>query len=101
MEDIIFKNVLDNINKTSNNINNYFDNADTYNTNIYDIIKKLPKSNIIIYIFIVFILFNFFARLNIRLNEVLVTLISFVLIYFLIKKDYSDFIEYTQVKKKN
>jgi len=100
MEDIIFKNVLDNINKTSNNINNYFDKADSYNTNIYDIIKKLPKYNIIIYIFIVFILFNFFARLNIRLNEVLVTLISFVLIYFLIKKDYSEFIEYTQVKKK-
>lgn len=100
MEDIIFKNVLDNINKTSNNINNYFDNADSYNTNIYDIIKKLPKSNIIIYIFIVFILFNFFSRLNIRLNEVLVTLISFVLIYFLIKKDYYEFIEYTQVKKK-
>ncbi len=99
MEDIIFKNVLDNINKTSNNLNNYFDNSDYYNNNIYDIIKKLPKYNIIIYIFIVFILFNFFGRLNIRLNEVLVTLVSFVLIYFLIKKDYTEFIQYTHVKK--
>jgi hypothetical protein len=99
MEDIIFKNVLDNINKTSVNFNNYFDNLDYYNNNIYDIIKKLPKYNIIIYIFIVFILFNFFGRLNIRLNEVLVTFISFVLIYFLIKKDYTEFIEYTKVKK--
>ncbi len=99
MEDIIFKNVLDNINKTSNNLNNYFDNSDYYKNNIYDIIKKLPKYNIIIYIFIVFILFNFFGRLNIRLNEVLVTLVSFVLIYFLIKKDYTEFIQYTHVKK--
>ena len=99
MESIIFKNILDNINKTSNNLNNYFDNADYNNNNIYDILKKLPKYNIIIYIFIVFILFNFFSRLNIRLNEVLVTLISFVLIYFLIKKDYTEFIQYTHVKK--
>ena len=99
MEDIIFRNVISNINKSSTNFNNYFDNIDYYNNNIYDIIKKLPKYNIIIYIFIVFILFNFFARLNIRLNEVLVTFISFGLIYFLIKKDYTEFIEYTKVKK--
>lgn len=99
MEDIIFKNILNNVNKTSNNLNNYFDNIDYYNNNIYDILKKLPKYNIIIYIFIVFVLFNFFGRLNIRLNEVLVTLISFVLIYFLIKKDYTEFIQYTSVKK--
>ena len=99
MSSIIFQNIIDKINTSSNNINSYFNNIDYYNTNIYDIYTKIPKSNIIIYIFIVFIVFNFISRLEIRLNEIMTFLVSIVLIYILFKKDYSEFIKYTNVKK--
>ena len=99
MTDIIFHNIIDKIETSSNNINTYFSNQDLYNSNIYDIIYKIPKYNLIIYIFIVFLLYSFINRLNIRLNEILSFIICTLLIYFLIKKDYTQFIEYTQVKK--
>ena len=99
MSSIIFQNIIDKVNTSTNNINSYFDNIDYYNTNIYDIYTKIPKSNIIIYILIVFIVFNFISRLEIRLNEIMTFLVSVILIYILFKKDYSEFIKYTNVKK--
>lgn len=99
MSGIIFENIINKINDSTQNINTYFDNIDLYNTNIYDIIDKIPKYNIVIYIFIIFLIFNFVSRLNIRLNEILTWMICILLIYFLIKKDYTQFILYTQVKK--
>ena len=60
-------------------------------TNIYDIYTKIPKSNIIIYILIIFILFNFISRLEIRLNDIMTFLVSVILIYILLKKDYTQF----------
>ena len=100
MSSIIFENIINKINDSTQNINSYFENIDIYNTNIYDIIDKIPKYNIIIYIFIIFLIFNFVSRLNIRLNEILTWIICILLIYFLIKKDYTQFILYTQDKKK-
>lgn len=97
--DIIFENLIDKINLSSNNINEYFKNSDLYNTNIYDILSKIPKYNIIIYILIIFLIFNFIGRLTIRLNEILIFLVCTVLIYILIKKDYTDFINFTGDKK--
>ena len=99
MTSIIFQNIIDKITSTSKNINNYFDNSDYYNTNIYDIIYKMPKYNIIFYIFLVFIIYNFIARLNIRLNEVLSWIICLVVVFVLIKKDYAEFINYTNSKE--
>ena len=99
MTDIIFQNIIDKIDTSSNNINTYFSNLDYYNTNIYDIIYKIPKYNIIIYIFIIFLIYNFVSKLTIRLNDILIFIICIVLIYFLIIKDYTQFIEYTQQKK--
>jgi len=99
MSSIIFQNVIDNVNTSTHNINSYFKNIDYYNTNIYDIYTKIPKSNIIIYILIIFILFNFISKLEIRLNEIMTFLVCVLLIYILMKKDYTDFINYTKVKK--
>lgn len=99
MSDIIFHNIIEKFNTSANNINSYFGNQDYYNTNIYDIIHKMPKYNIIIYIFIIFLIYSFVTKLTIRLNEILIFLICVVLIYFLIIKDYTQFIEYTQQKK--
>ncbi len=99
MSNIIFENIIDKISTSSNNINSYFSNIDYYNTNIYDIYTKIPKSNIIIYILIIFILFNFISRLEIRLNEIMTFLVGVILIYILLTKDYSEFIKYTNEKK--
>ena len=84
MSSIIFENIINKINNSTENINSYFENIDIYNTNIYDIIDKIPKYNIIIYIFIIFLIFNFVSRLNIRLNEILTWIICILLLYFLI-----------------
>jgi len=99
MSSIIFKNIIDKINTSSTNINNYFENIDTYNTNIYEILTKLPKSNIIIYIFIVFCIYNFISRFEIRLNELLSYVVCLVVVYLLANKDYKEFINYTSIKK--
>jgi hypothetical protein len=99
MSSIIFKNIIDKINTSSDNINNYFENIDSYNTNIYDILTKLPKSNIIIYIFIIFCIYNFISRIKIRLNELLSYLVCLVVVYLLANKDYKEFINYTNIKK--
>jgi len=98
-DNIIFENLFDNINRSADNINSYFSNLDYYNTNTYDIFSKLPKYNIIIYIFIVFLIFNFIGRLNIRLNEILIFFVCVLVIYLLMNKDYSQFIQYTDKKK--
>lgn len=98
-ENIIFENVIDKINLTSTNINSYFNKIDFYNVNIYDIVSKIPKYNLVIYIFIIFLIYNFITRLTIRLNDILFFLISTLLIYFLIKKDYTTFINYVDDKK--
>lgn len=99
MSNIIFEGLLDKINVSINNINSYFNKDDLNDRNISNIFDKLPKYNIIIYIFIIFLIFNFVNRLTIRSNEILVFLISTLLIYFLVNKDYSDFINYTNNKK--
>jgi hypothetical protein len=99
MDNIIFKNIYDKVSSSTSNINNYFDNIDYYNTNIYDILYKIPKYNIIIYIFVIAIIYNFINRLKIRLNEILTFVFCLLIIYLLIKKDYTEFIKYTQYKK--
>lgn len=99
MEGLIFSNIINKITDSAQGVSNIIENKDLYNNNIYDIISKLPKYNIIIYIIIIFIIYNFVGRLEIRLNEILVWIICIVLIYILLKKDYTQFIKYTISKK--
>jgi hypothetical protein len=99
MDSIIFKNVYDKVSESASNINSYFNNIDYYDDNIYNILYKIPKYNIIIYIFLITLIYGFINRLKIRLNEILTFLFSVLIIYLLIKKDYTEFIKYTQLKK--
>ena len=68
--DIIFGNLFDKINLSSNNINEYFKNINAYNTNIYDILTTIPKHNILMYIYLhrvkveIFISFSLIFLLN-------------------------------------
>jgi hypothetical protein len=98
MASVIFQNIVDKINTSSENINNYFGHIDSYDNNMYNIISKIPKYNLIVYIFIVLVIYAFVNNLNIRLNEILTWIVCVIVLYFLIKKDYSDFISYTNDK---
>jgi uncharacterized protein YhhL (DUF1145 family) len=99
MSEIIFKRVIDKINDATANINNYFDNFSIYNANFYEILKNLPKQNIIIYLFLALIIFNLIRPFNIRLNEILTFMVCILVIYYLIQKDYSEFTTYIKSKK--
>lgn len=100
MTSIIFQNIYDKINNATENINYYFSNEDLYNKNIFLLFDRLPKYNVLIYILIIFIIFNFISRFNIRLNEIFALLISVIVIYYLMEKDYTTFILFTNTKKK-
>ena len=99
MTSIIFQNVIDNIFDSTNHINSFFDNYDKYDTNIYNLLYKLPKEYIVIYIFIIFLLYNFISRLNINIGHVYSLLITIIFIYFLANNNYFNFMDYTNKKK--
>lgn len=100
MSELIFSKLLDKVSDASANINSYFDNFDIYNANIYTILNRLPKHNIIFYIFLVLIIFNLIRPYEIKLNHILTFLVCVLLIYYLINKDYSDTNTYIATKKK-
>ncbi len=99
MTSIIFQNVLDNVYKSTNNINSFFDNYDKYNTNLFNLFNLLPKKNLIIYIFIVFIVFRFISFYKLDQGHIFSLLVVCIIIYFMANKDYFDFMEYTNSKK--
>ena len=100
MSDIIFQNIIDTVNSASQNINSYFTNFDIYNNNLYDIFYKLPKYNLVIYLFIILLINSFIGGLNIRLNEIMTFLVCVLIIFYLMNKDYKEFINFSIKKKK-
>jgi hypothetical protein len=100
MSEFIFSKLLDKVSDASANINEYFNNFDTYNANIYNILDRLPKHNIVFYIFIVLIIFNLIRPYEIKLNHILTFLICILLIYYLINKDYFNANKFILSKKK-
>jgi hypothetical protein len=99
MTSIIFQNIIDNLFDSTNNINSFFDNYDKYDTNIYNLLNKLPKEYIVIYIFCIFLLYNFISRLNINIGHVYSLLITVIFIYFCANNNYFNFMDYTNKKK--
>lgn len=99
MSNIIFQNVIDKFVSSSNNINSYFENFDNYNTDFYKIFVKIPQYNLIVYILIIFLIFNFVMRFDVKLNQIFALLICIIVIYFLVRSNYDNFIQYTSDKK--
>jgi hypothetical protein len=95
MENIIFKNIYNKVDNTTKNINNYFDNIDYFNNGIFDILYQIPKYNLIIYIFIVFLFFRFIDSYDIKLNNIFALMIVVIFMYFVlnIKKKNNDYIK--------
>jgi hypothetical protein len=99
MSSLIFNNYLENSNDTSKKISEFLDKKDLYIPNIFNVINTIPRYKIIYYIFIVLLIYAFFRDRTIRLNEIFIFLVSVILIYFLIQKDYINFIQFTDNKK--
>lgn len=99
MSSFIFSNYLENSNDTSKKISEFLDKKDLYIPNIFNVINTIPRYKIIYYIFIVLLIYAFFRDRTIRLNEIFIFLVSVILIYFLIQKDYINFIQFTDNKK--
>jgi len=99
MNGLIFHNFLERISTTSLNINSYFQNMDSYDSDTFNILTRLPPYFIIIYIFIIFLIFNFISRIKIRLNDILTLFISIIVIYFLIRNNFKTFTDYSKLKQ--
>lgn len=99
MASIIFKNFFDEVYNSSKKLNNKLEENRLYGTDFFGILERIPKDNVIIYIIIIFLIFNFTNRFNIKLNEIFAFLVSIFLLYFLIRVDYSGFIGYTKEKQ--
>jgi hypothetical protein len=99
MSNIIISNYLEKSNDTNKKISEFLDQKDLYIPNIFNVINSIPRHNVIIYIFLVLFIYAFFKNREIRLNEIFIFFISCLIIYFLIQKDYVQFINFTEDKK--
>ena len=99
MSDLIFSNVIKDFINSSDNINNFFNNVENYNTNISSLINITPKYNLIIYIFISMICFNFYQRFEITAKEIFILIIVCIIIYTLIHYNFYNFKNFLDDKK--
>ena len=98
MADIVLDRFLFNSNEANNKISDFIENKDEYLADIYKVLSTIPNNYILQYFFIAICIYAFFKDRIIRLNDILVFLICVVLIYFLSKRNYSNFFKFTQNK---
>ena len=98
MADIVLDRFLFNSNEANNKISDFIENKDEYFADIYKVLNTIPNNYILQYFFIAICIYAFFKDRIIRLNDILVFLICVVLIYFLSKRNYSNFFKFTQNK---
>ena len=98
MTDIVLDRFLFNSNDANNKISNFIENKDEYFTDMYKVLSTIPNNYILQYFFIIICIYALFKNRDIRLNEILVFLICFVLIYILAQRNYSNFFKFTQTK---
>ena len=99
MSSFIFNNYLEKSNETNKKINEFLDKKDIYIPNIYNILNTIPSNSVLFYFFVVLLVYAFLKNREIRLNEIFIFMVCIVIIYFLIQKDYVNFIKFTDDKK--
>ena len=98
MTDIVLDRFLFNSNDANSKISNFIENKDEYFTDMYKVLSTIPNNYILQYFFIIICIYALFKNRDIRLNDILVFLICFVLIYILSQRNYSNFFKFTQNK---
>ena len=99
MSSFIFNNYLEKSNETNKKINEFLDKKDLYIPNIYNILNTIPSNNVLLYILIILLIYAFLKNREIRLNEIFIFMLCVIVLYFLIQKDYVNFINFTDDKK--
>ncbi len=99
MSDFVIPRYYDDMAKVQNQILNYFDKFEIYNSNLYQILNQIPNYNIIYYFFIIGFIFFILNFYDIQIKHVFILLISILVIGFLIQKDFGDFNKYISFKK--
>lgn len=97
-EKLILKKVYTEGEKASSYINAYFENYSLYNYSLYDQLKHISSEKIVYYLFGGLLFFAFFHRLAVQPSHILAFLTLCIILYYLIQKDYGDFIHYTKNK---
>jgi hypothetical protein len=87
MSELIIREIIQNIGKSSQIIIDNFDKLIQSNENIYSVINAIPNSKIVIYTFITLSIILFITKYDIRLNLILALMISLIVIHYLISKD--------------
>lgn len=98
MASIIFQNFIEELYRSSKNTNNEIEKNKFYGVDFFETLQRIPSDNLIIYIGVIFLIFNFVNRFNVGLNQIFAFLISIIVLYFLVRIDYSDFTTYTKEK---
>ena len=99
MSSFIFNNYLEKSNETNKKINEFLDKKDLYIPNIYNILNTIPSNNVLLYILIILLIYAFLKNREIRLNEIFIFMLCVIVLYFLVQKDYVNFINFTDDKK--
>jgi hypothetical protein len=99
MSTFIFNKYLENSNDTNKKISEFLDKKDLYIPNIYNILDTIPANNVLFYFLTILLIYAFIRNQEIRLNEIMIFLVGCLIIYFLIQKDYVNFMQFTDDKK--
>ena len=99
MSSLIFNNYLERSNTTNKKINEFLDKKDLYIPNLYNILNTIPSNNILFYFFLILLIYAFLKNKEIRLNEIFMFLVTVLILYLFIQKDYINFIKFTDDKK--
>ncbi len=101
MDKIIFSKIYNKSYEVLNNINASIIDDNKFKTDIVDLLFEIPSYNIVILIFISFLIYFVYSKLTIRLNDILIFLIIVLFFYVMLKvnsKIFYNFIKEKDVK---
>jgi len=99
MSDIIFSKIYNKSSEVMNNINNSIIDNNKIKTDIVDLLFEMPSYYIVIFIFISFLIYFVYSKLEIRLNDILIFLIIVLFFYIMLKANSKVF--YNFIKEKD
>jgi hypothetical protein len=99
MSDIIFSKIYNKSYEVMNNINSSIIDNNKFKTDIVDLLFEMPSYYIVIFIFISFIIYFVYSKLEIRLNDILIFLIIVLFFYIMLKANSKVF--YNFIKEKD
>lgn len=99
MEQIIFSKIYNTSYEVMNNINDNLNNNNKFKTDAIDLLFEMPGYYIVIFIFISFLIYFVYSKLNIRLNDILIFLIIVLFFYVMLKANSKIF--YNFIKEKD